>query len=338
MIQGRKKQKLTIKTVLQRISEYDIFMYYMPDKRWKVNQSTISPFPRSSGVEKNASFLIGNRSGTLTFIDFADTEKRGDCFTFIKMLYGITSMDEVLRMIDSDFSLGIVSKGNIEKTKKIVAAYKQPEAIGKRYSLIQAKTRRFTNEELAYWNEYYQDITDLKREHIYSVEKVFLNKKLFTLNNLELRFGYFYDGYWKIYRPFAKKRSKWIPNNVPITTMDGKDDIVNCKTAFINKSKKDYMVIKKIYPHSCAVQNEGIACFSHENVEYLKTNSERQVLSFDSDVAGVKNSQQITKMFDFDYCNVPRKYLKEDIKDWAELAQKYDLETVKKYLKEKQIL
>ena len=37
--------------------------------------------------------------------------------------------------------------------------------------------------------------------------------------------------------------------------------------AFINKSKKDYMVTKKLIDGCCAVQNEGIACFSEENVE-----------------------------------------------------------------------
>jgi len=334
MIKGRKKTELTIKTILQRITEYDIFMYYMPDKKWKVNVATLSPFRK----ESNPSFIIGNVSGSLSFIDFADTNKRGDCFTFIKKLYGIDSMDIVLKMIDRDFGLGISSQENIGNYEKIVSQYKQPEEAGKRYSLIQVKTRRYTNEELAYWNEYYQDIEDLKSEYIYSLDKVYLNKKLFTLKSTELKFGYYYDGHWKIYRPFASKRNKWVPNNVPITTLDGRDSIVNCSAAFINKSKKDYMVIKKIYPYSCAVQNEGIACFSHENVEFFKANSDKQILSFDSDVAGVKNSQQITKLFDFDYCNVPRMYLKEDIKDWADLARIHGLETVKKYLKEKNII
>jgi DNA primase len=334
MIQGTKKNSLTIATILQRISEYDIFMYYMPYKNWKINVVTISPFRD----EENPSFIIGNRNGNLSYIDFGDTDKRGDCFTFIKQLYGISSMDEVLKMIDRDFGLGISSKENIGEYKKIVSEYKQPEEAGKRYALVQAKVRKFTNEELAYWNTYYQDKTDLNREHVYSIEKVYLNKKLFTLSNLELRFGYFYDGYWKIYRPFASKKSKWVPNNVPITTMDGKENIVNCEKAFINKSKKDYMLIQKILPCTCAVQNEGVACFSHENIEYLKANSDKQILSFDSDVTGVKNSQQITKMFDFDYCNVPKIYLKEGIKDWADLARIHGLKTVEDYLKLKNVI
>jgi ABC-type amino acid transport substrate-binding protein len=123
-----------------------------------------------------------------------------------------------------------------------------------------------------------------------------------------------------------------MPNNVPITAMDGKENIKNCSVAFINKSKKDYMVMKKVFPCCCAVQNEGLGCFSPENVEYLKANSDSQILSFDSDVIGVQNSQQITKLFDFGYANVPRKYLKEGIKDWADLARTHGMDAIKDYL------
>jgi hypothetical protein len=197
--------------------------------------------------------------------------------------------------------------------------------------------RKFTNEELEYWNQYHQDIEDLKQNNVYSIKKLYLNRRAVHLKETELRFGYFYDGHWKIYRPFNKD-FKWFPNNVPISAMDGKDNLDKTKMAFINKSKKDYMVMKKIYPHSCAVQNEGVACFSEDNIDFLKHNSSSQILSFDSDVPGVKNSKMVTEMFNFDYCNVPRYYLQEGIKDWADLAKKYGMQIIEHYLKQKFII
>lgn len=334
MIKGEIKVVLSTKSVLNKISEYDIFRYYMPDKTWKVNEVTLSPFRN----ERNPSFIIGNKKGTLSFIDFADTSKKGDCFTFVKMLYNLPAIADALRMIDKDFGLGLSNGTSTGAYKEIVKEYKQPEDLGKRYSLIQAITRKFTSEELAYWNQYHQSLDDLRAENVYSIKKLYLNKQLFPLKDTELRFGYLYDGHWKIYRPFADKKSKWVPNNVPITTMDGLQNIVDCDVAFINKSKKDYMVMKKVFPCSCAVQNEGLGCFSDGNVEYLKANSNRQILSFDSDEIGVQNSQQITQLFDFEYANVPRKYLSEGIKDWADLAKEHGLEAVEQYLKEKQLL
>ena len=324
MIQGDIKVRLTPQAILQKISEYDIFRFYMPDKSWKINQATLSPFRQ----ESNPSFVIGNKRGFLSFIDFGDTSKRGDCFTFVKTLFNLSTIDDVLRMIDKDFGLGFLPGTSTERYKSIQKEYKQPEDLGKRYSLIQVVTRKFTQEELAYWNQYYQSLDDLRANNVYSIKKLYLNRKLFPLKETDLRFGYLYDGHWKIYRPFGDKKSKWVPNNVPITAMDGKEDITNCSVAFINKSKKDYMVMKKVFPCCCAVQNEGVACFSDGNVEYLKANSDRQILSFDADEVGVKNSQMITKLFDFEYANVPRKYLSEGIKDWADLAKEHGIQAI----------
>jgi DNA primase len=334
MIQGDIKVRLTPQAILQKISEYDIFRFYMPDKSWKINQATLSPFRQ----ESNPSFVIGNKRGFLSFIDFGDTSKRGDCFTFVKTLFNLSTIDDVLRMIDKDFGLGFLPGTSTERYKSIQKEYKQPEDLGKRYSLIQVVTRKFTQEELAYWNQYYQSLDDLRANNVYSIKKLYLNRKLFPLKETDLRFGYLYDGHWKIYRPFGDKKSKWVPNNVPITAMDGRDDIANCSVAFINKSKKDYMVMKKVFPCCCAVQNEGVACFSDGNVEYLKANSDRQILSFDADEVGVKNSQMITKLFDFEYANVPRKYLSEGIKDWADLAKEHGIQAIEDYLKQKQLL
>lgn len=326
---------LTPEKILEKITEYDIFKYYMPNTDWEPNVVTFSPFRN----ERNPSFMIGNKQGRLTFIDFADTSKRGSCFDFVKILFSLKDLKEVLSLIDRDFGLGFSRETNTEQYKRIVSQYIQPVHAVKAYSNIQVVVKAFTNNELAYWNQYHQSIDDLKANNVYSLSKVYLNKQLFSSGLDELRFGYLYDNKWKIYRPHAKdKKSKWVPNNVPITAMDGKDDIKQCDVSFINKSKKDYMVMKKLFPCSCAVQNEGLGCFSPENVEYIKSNSASQILSFDSDVVGVENSQQITKIFDFGYCNVPRKYLSEGIKDWADLAKAHGMQAIENYLKEKQLL
>jgi len=335
MVNGMKKQlPLRPERLLEKVSEYDIFRYYMPRSNWQVNVVTLSPFRN----ERSPSFIIGNKHGRLTFIDFGDTSKRGSCFDFVRMMFNI-NLDEALKMIDRDLGLGMTRSTNTQEYKRIISDYKQPIKVDKIYTSVQAVVRRFTNEELAYWAQYHISEDELKANNVYSLSKVYLNKQLVTSSLDELRFGYLYDDRWKIYRPFAKeKRYKWVPNNVPITAMDGKDDIIQCDVAFINKSKKDYMVMKKLFPCSCAVQNEGLGCFSVENVEYIKSNSASQILSFDSDVTGVENSQQITQMFNFGYCNVPRKYLSEGIKDWADLAKAHGMQAIENYLKEKQLL
>lgn len=330
MIKGKKRETLTAETILRKISAYDIYRYYFGE--FEINTITTNHLRN----DHNPSFIIGNKNGELSHWDFGDSYWRGDCFSLV-MQISKCDYNDALKIVDRDFQLGISTGVISDKYLEIVNQYEQPK-ITKRNTIIQVITRKFTNEELAYWNQYHQDLTDLRENNVYSIKQIFLNKKKYPLNETELRFGYYYDGYWKIYRPFATRKKKWFPNNVPITKLDGKENIKDCNIAFINKSKKDMMVIKKVYPCTIGVQNEGFACFNEENLEYLRSNSKKQVLSFDADGPGVKSSLEVTEMFGFDYCNVPKKYLDEGIKDWAELAKTYGLKTIETVLKNKKII
>lgn len=337
MIQGELRQNLTPNSILLKISEYDIYRYYysyfMGNTDWEINKSTFSPFR----VENNPSFCIYYSEGRLFFIDFKEDFYKGGCFDFVKMLFQLNNLNEALEKIDNDFGLGIRSVP--KDYKKALSVYKQPEGVEKRYSFIQVKTRNFTLDELAYWNSFHQDISDLRANNIFSIDQLYLNKKKVFLRPTELRFGYYYDGRWKIYTPFSQERQKkWFPNNVPITAMDGLKNLTIDKPAFITKSKKDYMVVKKVISNVCAVQNEGIGCFSDNNVNLIKSNSSSQILSFDSDVMGVKNSQKITEVLGFGYCNVPRQYLEQNIKDWAAWGQQQGLKPLEDYFKLKNII
>src|SRR5688572_15404557 len=102
-ITGKKKTELTMDVILSKVSEFDIYKWYMPTKDWKLNDVTHSPFSSDS----NPSFLIGNKFGNLTHIAFNDTSKRGDCFSFVKQLYNLATLNDVLEKIDFDMGLGI---------------------------------------------------------------------------------------------------------------------------------------------------------------------------------------------------------------------------------------
>lgn len=334
MIKGKIKQQLTKELILSKITEYDVFKYYMRNS-FKLNQVCKSPFRE----DKHPSFIIGNKFGNLTFIDLADTSKKGDCFKFVQLLHYLPNYYDVFSLIDKDFGLGFsYIEYNDNRTNQIIEQYIQPVTEEKKQSIIQVVTRSFNQLELKYWNDFHQDILDLKANNIYAIDKLYFNKELFYLKPTELVFGYYYKPFWKIYFPFGDKKRKWCINNTPITQLEGMNNLDVNQPAFINKSKKDMMVIKKLYPFTCAVQNEGMACFSEDNVSLLKTNSLKQILSFDSDKVGVANSLLITKKFNFDYCNAPRPYLTEGITDWADIAKEKGMKRVEQILIKKQII
>lgn len=311
MICGEKKKSLTPETVLSLISEFDIYKMYVPDLT--LNRAMLSPLRK----ENSPSFLISNTNGHLHFIDFATGEK-GDSFTFVKLRYSL-SLDEALHKIDQDFSLGISSGGDCNY-KRIISQYSQPEELGKRYSLIQVVTRKFTKEDLEYWGSYFQTIDDLRNNNIYSLKTVYLNKKKFPLDD-NLRFGYLYEGgWWKIYQPLSDRKRKWM-GNVPLTMTYGMSNLdKNCNT-LICKSLKDMLVCKKVYPNVMQVQNESLGSFSKETVEYINNNSKEVFLGFDADPPGKSSSLIITKTFGWKHINSPDRLLPatKDFSDWSKL-------------------
>jgi len=332
MIKGQRKIELTPESILGKISDFDIFRYYISDKDWRIGKAMISPLRN----EDSPSFIIGDKGGWLHFLDFG-SGVRGDCFEFVKERFSLSSLDEVLKVIDKDFGLGIVSNNNIGEYKNITSEYKQPSSIGKRYSIIQCTTRKFNKRELDYWAEYYQTEEDLRANHIYSIKEVYLNKRRYPLGIDEIRFGYFYEGgWWKIYRPNAGKKSKWI-SNVPLTTAIGLENLCLGHNTLITKSLKDFLVCRKVYPYVCHVQNESIFAFSDETVEYINSHSKDVYLGYDSDEAGKAASYMITDAFGWKHINTPDRLL-PDCNDFADWGKKEGLDKVKEHFIEKGLI
>ena len=329
MIQGKKKLELTPENILQKVSPFDIYRKYFGE--FKPNVVTCN-WMRG---DKNPSFIIGNKYQEFTHKDFSCDEWKGNCFTFIMQMFSC-SFNDALKIIDTDFDLGITNGSTTKNYERIVADYTQPTATSKREYFIQVKTRKFTHEELAYWNEYYQDIDDLRANNVYSIDTLYLNKQKFPLKDSELRFGYLYEGHWKIYVPYASnKRGKWL-SNVPLTTTKGLENLNPDKNTLICKSLKDYMVCKKVYPYVCHIQNESTAALNDEVVEFIKNNSKEVFYGGDSDVPGKKASFAITESFGFKHINPPDDLLPK-VKDFADWAKLEGLEVIRLHFRKKRL-
>lgn len=328
MIKGKRKSELSSEEILKKISTFDIYKYYFHE--FKINEVCYNHLRGEKG--DSPSFLIGNRYGELLHHDFsAGNSWSGNAFQLVQQIYQC-SYDEALKIIDRDFNLGILSGELGTEYKKITSQYKQPEETGKRYSLIQVVTRKFTEEELAYWADYYQTIDDLRANHIYSIKEVYLNKKRYSIPDDELRFGYFYPqgGWWKIYRPTASKKSKWV-SNVPLTTAYGLENLDKNYNTLVTKSLKDFLICRKIYPYVCHVQNESLSAFSPETIKHITMNSKEVFYGGDADIAGKAASYDITNTFGWKHINPEDRLLCKNINDWADWAACEGLERVKEH-------
>lgn len=344
MIKGRQKSKLTKEAILGMISTYDIYRFYQGP--FKINEVCVN---RHRG-ETDPSLIIGNKvSGGLTHKDFGDYSWRGDAFHFVQQIFHC-DFTTALRIVDRDFGLGL-QEGKVIEIKPQIITWETPEIEIKRPPLFQVVYyAKMGKRHSDYWSKLCQGEEDLKRENIYQVKELWRNKKRVGVGDL-LTYGYYYPDIdkWKIYRPFAPKKTDKTPvsqwkwdSNVPFDYMDNLGSIQgDCKEVFLTKSKKDRMVIMKALEKWCMTdaQAEDPACIPEVFLSQAENISKKWVIS-DNDKKGKEFSWWLTKQHGFKHVNVPDSYLNGDPKctDFADLCYHYGMNEVINHFKKKKLL
>lgn len=339
MIKGRQKSRLTKENILTMISTYDIYRFYQGP--FKVNQPCVN---RHRG-EKDPSLIIGNKvSENLTHKDLGDYSWRGDAFHFVQQVHRC-DFPMALYLIDRDFGLGLNS-GKVIEIRPTVITWEKPPMEIKRPPIIQiVYYSKLSKRALDYWAKFGQGEDDLKRERIFQPKEIWRNKRKLPVGDL-LTFGYQYDDYWKLYRPFAPKKEKNTPmnqwkwdSNVPFDFVDNANAIQDsCSKMFLTKSKKDRMVLMKALQTDCMAdfQAEDPACIPETFVSQCERIENRWIIA-DNDKKGKEFSWWLTNHHGFKHVNVPDKYLTQEPKctDFADLCYHYGMETVVNHFKKK---
>lgn len=332
MVAGKVKEELTNETILKRISEFDIYRYYVGED-FPIGKMIHSPMPGRK--DNHPSFLIGNRAGFMYHIDFADGRLKGNCFQFVMQKEMLPNYDSALRKIDKDFNLGI-REGKLEDVKAPV--FIQPTLIETEQKFFQVQyTSKLNLEEKRYWDEYYITPIELEENDIYVVKKLWIDRQLQPMKLGELCFGYKEGPLWKIYRPTACRRRKWL-NNMTLDTIEGLDKIVKAEKGVVTKSRKDRVVLKKFIKDVISVQNESLHALPPDKAKIISDNWDEVYVNYDNDEAGKKNSWIVTKEYGYRHINVPDSYLSENITDPSDLIKAYGPDTVYNYLQSKNLI
>ena len=321
------------KLIFEKVSQEQIFRYYYPYK-FTLNQRCLSCFQK----DNNPSMIIGTKSnsGDIVFKCFNSPEK-GDCINFVMQMFNLDYLDALLKIAE-DFGLKESSNTKYEQIIKelpkttVIKQKKAPDIV--------VSTRPFNSNELNYWNDYYQDISDLKRENIYVPKKIWINKNPIDLKVSELTFCYYYpeNDKWKLQKPYASKEKKWFTNQA-FDYIEDIEKVKNCPKVLISKSKKDKLVLSKALNFSCLVttQAEDITCFNQNSITILNTCKEVYTV-YDNDLKGKTASWALTNNFGWKHCNVPDELLKNGVSDFADWAKITNLKTIEDYFKLKNII
>jgi 5S rRNA maturation endonuclease (ribonuclease M5) len=273
------EKKLTKKTLLKYVSDYEIFKKYWK-RDFQLGVMYMSPIRNEDRPSFN---VFRHYNGNLLFKDFAG--EIGDCFRFVATLKNI-KVNDALALIAEDFDVKL-DEENFERTPEIVM-------IGnKERSLIEIRIQPFQLKDVMYWDQYGITGKTLKKYGIVSLEKFKVNgSKWFENGSNHLIYGFIFDDSTKIYKPLDSNGYKWI-SNCSSKTLQGYDQLplVGDKLV-ITKSLKDVCALDEFNVPSIAPHGETVG-LSEEIIKDLKKRFREILVLYDPDKTGYTHSEKL---------------------------------------------
>lgn len=315
---------LNSKKVLERVSEEDLFKYYLGEEV-DLRRRFRSPLRD----DKNPScgfFTKGGGNFTLFFKDFSTGESL-NCFNLVQKIYGI-SFTEALAKVNVDFKLGLGGGKVVASLRKEKKAATPPRL----KTQIQVKINDgFSKRELEYWKEFGISEETLKFFNVYSVDSAWINKEFFRKSTeKEPMFGLFFTDTHniKLYSPLSKKSIKW-RSSVEVYDVYGMSQMKDCQEIYLTSSLKDVMALYEVGIPAIAMQSETPK-LTHSLYGYLKNKKKIKVL-YDNDAAGILLSTKLKE--NYPDLNLEIKLLPfKDAKDPSDHIKLYGKENLMKYV------
>lgn len=287
------------------LDDAEIFYYYI-GKKGKLFSSPLR-------IDKHPSCsLYYSSSGKLRFKDHA-TGQNLSAISFVQELYKL-SYPEALRKIVADFGL----YGQKFEAKPILKEH--GSKIVKRIVDIKIQPKKFTENDLRYWNSYGISYETLKLFNVYSVENLWIKKKPIPIKKNELCFAYYFpkSNHLKIYFPERPKSQKWYSNIDNICDIQGyyQMDIKNTKPdlLLLTSSMKEVMLLWEYDIKSMAIHGEH-ANYNPDFIRHIKKYCKNIKSLYDWDDAGSRASEKLLADFGIQPIEKPEYLNSKDISD-----------------------
>lgn len=323
---------LTANAVLDKITSYDIFKYYIAGFN-EVGKLFCSELRN----DKNPTCAILFKKSDLFYKDFKFSDQL-NCFSYVKAKYNV-SFNDALAIINSDFNLGLINMYNSiyninTATTKMPIIYNKDylEFKEKEFTIIQVVKRGFNINDKKYWFDNYNiSSEDLNKAKIFPLQEFWINGIYYKASNL--CYGYYFgldsnnNELWKIYQPYSK--IKWL-SNVSTSVFQGYDLLPDTgDLLIITKSWKDILVLSKLNIYSIAPQSEGSKIYE-EFINSLKQRFKKIIILYDNDSTGKRNALELSNLYAISYIFVPEEF---KVKDCSDYVKKYSLLDLSNYLK-----
>lgn len=303
--------KINKESLLKSINLIDAFSYYFGEQI-----SLKKKYQNPLRLDKSPGCKFIYTKDSLVFADYAKS-KSYDLIEFVKEKYNLNFM-QTLNKIKDDLNLNLSQNIDLANDNKSNTLFTEK----KEKTLIQITEKPFNSLALKYWSDYLVTLDELKKENIFFIDKLWINKKICKVS--ELAFAYYYpeiDGF-KIYQPFNKDY-KWF-NNIPFSYIDGLNELPKiADDVILGSSKKDKIIIKKIFTDVCSVQGESKFAISSESNYFFDQNYKRKWCFFDCDNPGKEANKSLNDK-NYLWINIENNlYEKYNIKDPGDYVLKF---------------
>lgn len=294
---------MSLKDLLDKLDDYDIYSYYVG--QFKIGKLFNSPL-RSD--DKNPSFAIFKGvNGKLFFKDHGSGEG-GNAIKFVKLYKGIQTRDELEREL-----LRIVRKMN-PNSGNAIRTYSYSVDSGP--TDIGIVRQPFTDVDKQYWKQFHISIDTLKKFQVFSIKYFLCNRVVRgTYKETSPMYAYKIDDKFKIYRPLASKYTKW-RTNLTNRNVQGLSEIPKegGNLLIITKSLKDVMCLYEMGFNAIAASSET-TFIPDDILQSLRSKWKHTVILYDRDKTGMLESRKYSRQYKLDAIFVHKKFKAKDISD-----------------------
>lgn len=320
---------VNLEEILSKVSDYQIFKYYCENFE-EIDKS----FKSSLYSDRNPGCRIYvNGSGQLMYKDFGN----GDHFSPINYVMAKyrCNFQEALNIIANDF--------NIKKIDpKIPVEIILANDLGHARPMTKVKTgitiqpQPFNSTDAEYWEQFGIQLTTLLKYNVFSCKTVYVYKgdSSFSLeyskNNpiYAYRFNSGNEYHYKIYRPYAEKKKKWLFNGGS-DNIEGYDQLPSKgKILIITKSLKDCICYNELGYAAISLQGEHNQ-LKNSLLDKLYKRFDYIILNYDNDEDGKKATEKIASIH-----NIPYFYI-HGAKDLSDLIKNSGINQAKIQINDK---
>lgn len=294
---------MSLKDLLDKLTDYDIYSYYVG--QFKIGKLFNSPL-RSD--DKNPSFAIfKGMNGGLFFKDHGSGEG-GNAIKFVKLYKNINTKDELEREL-----LRIVRKMN-PNSGTAIRTYSYSVDSGP--TDIGIVRQPFTDVDKRYWKQFHISIDTLRKFQVFSIKYFLCNRVVRgTYKETSPMYAYKVDDKFKIYRPLASKYTKW-RTNLTNRNVQGLSElpVEGGNLLIITKSLKDVMCLYEMGFNAIAASSET-TFIPDDILDSLRHKWKHVIMLYDRDKTGMLESRKYSRQYKLDAVFVHKRFKAKDVSD-----------------------